>query len=184
LFITGFQVARVETGLYQVQFRSPYGTGYVTPGLIVSSPFNYAPAGTTTMSSISGNLNNLYSGIRAVDLNLTGSAANYGIALTAKDLNPWWELDLKYPTHTINRLRIYNRSDADKTGLNNVIITVMDNGRRHQFNSGLYTGVGDAGFPNLMREITFPQTTGTRYIRVALTGNANRQMGLAEVEVY
>uniref|UniRef100_UPI0011EFEAAB galactose-binding domain-containing protein n=1 Tax=Pareuzebyella sediminis TaxID=2607998 RepID=UPI0011EFEAAB len=142
---------------------------------------NVALGGTASQSSTYGN------GVAslAIDGNTTGTSPwSADLQHTQEELSPWWEVDLG-GEYILENMRIFNRSDANSTRLNNFYLFVSSNIFPSQATVSdlvadpevyeYYFG-GQAG----LEEIIALNTEG-RYVRIQLADNGILHM--AEVEV-
>lgn len=121
---------------------------------------------------------------RAIDGNTTGDWALGSLSSTTERATPWWQLDLG-GVKSIDKIKVWNRSDAATDRLSNFDVFVSDNPfisddpavianqagviRKHT--------AGEGGRPT-----TFEIDATGRYVRVQLLGT--NYLTLAEVEVF
>lgn len=186
LSVTGYRLGNPPTGAYfyyDIHALSPYGTGILNSGAMVIKPRNQAAAYGSGSQSSNYFTSQLCRAYVALDGNQTGISGNYGISLTAVELNPWWEVDLQR-TRMIDKIYVFNRQDTQANLLNNFHVYVLDSNRNVAFQSGVYTGVGDLRYPQYVEEINCPTTVSGQYVRIQLSGATATGLGLAEVEIY
>jgi hypothetical protein len=111
---------------------------------------------------------------RAVDGNPDGDPAAKSLAKTANQVHPWWEVDLG-SDHAIQRIRLFNRTDADLTVLRNFRVEVLDRERKVVWQKPW------RNYPNPYLDF-YPEGTTGRYVRITLA--YKQSLSLAEVEVY
>ncbi len=124
------------------------------------------------------------SAARAIDGNPDGDFSHGSVTATEAQANPWWQVDLRQ-AHTLDAIRLWNRTDCCAGELGNLTIFVSRNDMAGRTLASLaadptvwrYQIVTEAGRETLIRA-----TARGRYLRVQLNGSGT--LALAEVEAY
>ncbi|MBN1421602.1 MAG: lamin tail domain-containing protein [Planctomycetes bacterium] len=122
---------------------------------------------------------------RAVDGNTDGDYGNTSVSHTSpSDSEPFWEVDLA-GTFPIERIVLWNRTDAYPERLSNFRLMVLDEARTIVASSDHFT---DKSFPATPSyEIVPASGTAGRFVRIEKLGpdrNGETIISLAEVEVF
>ena len=121
---------------------------------------------------------------RALDGYVGGNAAQGSVAITTVQSNPWWQLDLGQP-HTLDAIRLWNRSDCCTQRLANLTVFVSRTDMSARTPASLTADPGvwrSQIVTEVGREVLIRGTARGRFVRVQLTGNTS--LALAEVEVH
>ncbi len=95
---------------------------------------------------------------------------------TQSERNPWWEVDLG-DSYNIKEVLILKRNDPYEGDFSNFTVTLYNSTRAKTFSQSFGNVFGD------IFRISFEHSVG-RTLRIALNGDTQRILCLAEVEVY
>lgn len=115
---------------------------------------------------------------RAIDGNTNGDWRNGSVTHTYKENQPWWRVDLTN-TYEISSIILWNRTDSCSDRLTNFNVSIFDESMQTVYSENFYES-GGTFLPNL--EITIPENTNGKYVRVQLNGS--NYLSLAEVQVF
>lgn len=120
---------------------------------------------------------------RAIDGNTNGTVAGASLTHTTDQANSWWKVTLPQAV-PMNRVVLFNRTDAVPERLSNFRVSVLDASGTELTGQDFFTG---SGYVNGSMVWDLPATVAGKEIKVQLLGKNNAGNGfltLAEVQAF
>ena len=145
--------------------------------------FGDPASGATTNLALNGTASqcSTYSKYDASFTNDGITEGNYSVSRgchTYSEGNPWWRVDLE-DLHKLDRIVLWNRTDAASARLNNFRVMVFDENMDIAYSEDFYKD-GGTFLPSMTIEL--PEEIKGRYVQVQL--NSSNYLHLAEVQVF
>lgn len=155
-------------------------TGILILGLISmaqADPINLALTGTASQSSTLSAAQ-IVVAKNAIDGKTDGNIWNNSVTHTLSEPQPWWQVDL-LDMFEIDRIVLWNRTDACSYRLSNFNVSVLDQNNTVVWANDFFTS---GGWPNPSLAIDLPDNISGQIVKVRLNGS--EYLSLAEVQVF